>query len=164
MDGSNTVVEVPECFPTRRMTWSGLGDGRHTLELFKRSEANAGTTRFRGIEVALDAQLWTPKPGNDRLKMEFIGDSITVGACNEDGGADQWENRRTHNAALSYAALTAAAFSASYRNISVSGMGLATGWVRVKAGEIWDHVYPDPASARADLSSWMPEVVLINLG
>jgi hypothetical protein len=66
--------------------------------------------------------------------MEFIGDSITVGACNEDGDADQWENRRTHNAAMSYAALTAEAFSADHRNIAVSGMGVGSVLKPAKSG------------------------------
>jgi lysophospholipase L1-like esterase len=96
--------------------------------------------------------------------MEFFGDSITVGACNEDGDTDQWDNRRTHNAALSYTALTAAAFSADYRNIAVSGMGIATGWVDKKAGEVWDRIYPNPASPRADLMQWVPQVIFVNFG
>jgi len=96
--------------------------------------------------------------------MEFFGDSITVGACNEDGDTDQWDNRHTHNAALSYVALTANAFSADYRNIAVSGMGIATGWVDRKAGEVWDKTYPNPASPRANLTQWVPQVIFVNLG
>jgi lysophospholipase L1-like esterase len=96
--------------------------------------------------------------------MEFFGDSLTVGACNEDGDTDQWDNRRTHNAALSYAALTANAFSADYRNIAVSGMGIATGWVDKKAGEVWNKTYPNPASPRADLTQWVPQVIFVNFG
>jgi lysophospholipase L1-like esterase len=96
--------------------------------------------------------------------MEFFGDSIIVGACNEDGDTDQWDNRRTHNAALSYAALTASEFSADYRNIAVSGMGIATGWVDRKAGEVWDKIYPNPASPRADLTQWVPQVIFVNYG
>ena len=96
--------------------------------------------------------------------MEFIGDSITVGACNEDGDADQWDNRRTHNAAFSYAAFTAAAFSADYRNISVSGMGISTGWVSKVTAQIWNKIYPNPASPVADLTQWVPQVVFVNYG
>jgi lysophospholipase L1-like esterase len=96
--------------------------------------------------------------------MEFIGDSITVGACNEDGATDQWDNRRTHNCALSCATLTANAFSADYRNIAVSGMGIATGWVPVKAGEIWDRLYPDTNSPLADPHTWIPNIIFVNFG
>ncbi len=164
VDGSNTVVEVREGMAAQPATFSGLGAGRHQLVLFKRSEAAAGTVRFRGIEIGPAMQAWAPPEISYKVRMEFIGDSITVGACNEDGAADQWENRRTHDGAFSYAALTAAAFSADYRNIAVSGMGIATGWIEPKAGEIWDRLYPETNSPRADLSRWTPQIVFINFG
>src|SRR6185312_11715 len=98
------------------------------------------------------------------LRLEFFGDSIMVGACNEDGPADQWEDRSTHNNALSYTTLTAAAFKADYRCIAVSGMGIATGYVDVKAGEVWNRLYPVADSQLADLKSWQPDVAFINFG
>ena len=164
VDGSNTVVEAREGKPVQSAELAGFGPGRHHLVLFKRSEADAGTVRFRGIELATGQKAWAPPAPAYQLRMEFFGDSITVGACNEDGDTDQWDNRRTHNAALSYAALTADAFSADYRNIAVSGMGIATGWVDKKAGEVWDRSYPNPASPRADLTQWVPQVVFVNFG
>ena len=164
VDGSNTVVEVREGKPAQPATRAGFGPGRHHLALFKRSEADAGTVRFRGVTLAAGKKAWAPPAPVYRLRMEFFGDSITVGACNEDGDTDQWDNRRTHNAALSYTALTAAAFSADYRNIAVSGMGIATGWVDKKAGEVWDRIYPNPASPRADLMQWVPQVIFVNFG
>ena len=164
VDGSNTVVEIREGRPARPAMLTGFGSGRHHLVLFKRSEADAGTVRFDGVELAAGGKAWSPPVPVYRLRMEFFGDSITVGACNEDEDADQWDNRRTHNAALSYAALTADTFSADYRNIAVSGMGIAAGWVDKKAGEVWDKIYPNPASPRADLSPWVPQVVFVNFG
>jgi lysophospholipase L1-like esterase len=164
VDGSNTVVEVREGKPAQPAMLAGFGPGRHHLVLFKRSEADAGTVRFRGVALAAGEKAWAPPAPVYPLRMEFFGDSITVGACNEDGDTDQWDNRRTHNAALSYAALTATAFSADYRNIAVSGMGIATGWVDRKAGEVWDRIYPNPASARADLTKWVPQVIFVNFG
>ena len=164
VDGSNTVVEIREGKPVTPATLAGFGPGRHHLVLFKRSEADAGTVRFRGVELAAGEKAWAPPPPAYRLRMEFFGDSITVGACNEDGDTDQWDNRHTHNAALSYVALTANAFSADYRNIAVSGMGIATGWVDRKAGEVWDKTYPNPASPRANLTQWVPQVIFVNFG
>ncbi|MGA9453023.1 MAG: SGNH/GDSL hydrolase family protein [Verrucomicrobiia bacterium] len=164
MDGSNTVVAANEGTPVGPATLSGLGPGRHHLMLFKRSEANAGTVRFRGIEIAPQAKAWAPTPARYKLAMEFIGDSITVGACNGDGATDQWENRRTHNCAFSYATLTAEVFNADYRNVAVSGMGIATGWVPMEAGEIWDRLYPDTNSPLVNLHAWTPNVVFVNLG
>jgi lysophospholipase L1-like esterase len=164
VDGSNTVVEVREGKPAQPATLAGFGPGRHHLALFKRSEADAGTVRFHGVVLAAGGKAWAPPPPAYQFRMEFFGDSITVGACNEDGDTDQWDNRRTHDAALSYATLTAAAFSADYRNIAVSGMGIATGWVDKKAGEVWDKTYPNPASPRADPTQWVPQVIFVNFG
>jgi len=164
VDGSNTIVEVNEGTLPNPATLSGFGPGRHHWLLFKRSEANAGTVRFQGIEIAPSAKAWAPTPARHKLAMEFIGDSITVGACNEDGAADQWDNRRTHNCAFSYATLTADTFDADYRNTAVSGMGIATGWVPMKAGEIWGRLYPHTNSPLANLRAWTPNVVFVNLG
>lgn len=164
MDGSNTIVEVSEGKPVNPATLAGFGPGRHHLKLFKRSEATAGTVSFQGVELAAGARAWAPRPTPYKLRMEFIGDSITVGACNEDGAVDQWQNRRTHDAAFSYAALTAAAFQADYRVIAVSGMGVITGYVPMRAGETWNRLYPTTNSPTIDLKQWIPQVVFVNFG
>jgi lysophospholipase L1-like esterase len=152
--------EKRHCFALQ----SSLEPGWHKLTLVKRSEANAGTIRFKGIFVAQNARVRASDLPRPRLAMEFIGDSITVGACNEDGAEDQWEDRLTHNNNLSYAAMTAAAFSADYRNTAVSGMGIVTGYVPMRATQIWDRLYPAPSSASADLASWTPDLAFVLLG
>ena len=43
-------------------------------------------------------------------------------------------------------------------------MGIATGWVDKKAGEVWNKTYPNPASPRADLTQWVPQVIFVNFG
>lgn len=164
VDGSNTIVTADEGVPVRPSILETSGPGRHHLVLYKRSEANAGTVRFRGVMIAAGADVWAPKPSNYRVAMEFIGDSITVGACNEDGPEDQWDSRRTHNCALSYATLTADAFDADYQNIAVSGMGVATGWVPMLAGQVWNRLYPDSNSPAVNLGAWIPNVIFVNFG
>lgn len=153
VDGSVQVPDLPRS-----------ASGRHHLVLFKRSEAAAGQVKFVGVEIATGAAASVPPAPNYKLRMEFLGDSISAGACNEDGAEDQWDDRRTHNNALSYTALTAGAFHAEYHCTAVSGLGIATGWTDVKAGEIWDRIYPRASSASADLKAWQPDVLLINLG
>ncbi len=164
IDNSTTIVEVNEGMPAKGTTFTGLGAGRHHLVLSKRSEANAGSVHFNGIQIGDGAKVWLLAPVAYKLRMEFIGDSKTVGACNEDANADQWDNRRTHNGMLSYAAMVAEALGADHRNISVSGMGIITGYVDVKAGEMWNRIYPKASSAVANLNAWKPDVVFVNLG
>ncbi len=163
VDGINVVVAVP-AGTAQRIALPPAGPGRHRLVLFKRSEAAAGQVRFAGVELSAGALAWAPAATDYRLRMEFLGDSIMAGACNEDGAADQWDDRRTHNNALSYTALTSDAFHADYRCTAVSGMGVAAGWTEVKAGQVWDRLYPRADAPRADLRAWQPDVLCINLG
>jgi len=164
VDGHSQILALHETGESRNPVFSGLGAGSHHLVLFKRSEAAAGTARFRGVTLGPGGHaLETARP-NYRIRLQFFGDSITAGACNEDGATDQWDDRSTHNNALSYGAFTAAAFDADYRNIAVSGMGIAIGWTDVKANEMWDRLYPRKNSPKADLTSWTPDVVFVNLG
>ncbi len=164
VDGVGTVVALAEGAPAKAAALPVRGPGPHHLVLFKRTEASAGTAVFEGLEVAAGARVSTPALPSYRMRMEFFGDSITAGACDEDGPKDQWEDRSTHNAAQSYAALTAAAFSADYRNTSISGIGLAAGYDDVLMGQVWDRTYPEASSPRADLAAWVPDVALVLLG
>jgi hypothetical protein len=65
---------------------------------------------------------------------------------------------------LSYAALTAKAFQADHRNISVSGMGISTGYVPMKAGEVWNRLYPTTNAPLVESADWIPQIVFVNFG
>ncbi len=164
VDGVTAVLSVNSAAQALLPFPQPLGPGRHRLTVFKRTEAMVGRARFRGIAIADGMHAWVPAAPNYKLKLQFFGDSITAGACNEDPGEDQWTNYATHNNARSYAAFTAAALQADYRNIAVSGMGIVIGYVEPKAGEVWDRLYPAAASPRADLAAWAPDVICINYG
>lgn len=164
VDGAAEIVGVPEG-PGHRFAWPRpLGAGWHRLEIFKRSEADAGHVAFRGIELASAGAVRAAAPPAYRLRLQFIGDSITVGANNEDGAVEQWEDRRTHNHALSYGHLVSGALQADHRAVAVSGMGICEGFVPMTAGGTWDKLYPRDNPARADLRAWVPDVVCVNLG
>ena len=165
VDGVKSVVAVREEQPPARIKLSVVhAEGRHRLVIFKRSEADAGHVVFQGIELTGGAKIFAPKPINSKLAMQFFGDSITAGACNEDGPEDQWENRSTHNNALSYGALTANALKARYRNIAVSGMGIVVGYVPKRVSEVWNRLYPEPGAPKADEPGWSPDIVFVNYG
>lgn len=150
---------------TKRWAWPHpLEAGRHELRILKRSEADAGHVVFAGVELAAGEKLLPSAAPSYRRRIQFIGDSITVGANNEDGAADQWEDRRTHNHALSYGYLTSLALGADHRAMAVSGMGVCEGFVPMLAGETWDKVYPREPRLRANLTDWVPDLVFVNLG
>jgi lysophospholipase L1-like esterase len=158
IDGANQLVEANNGWleiPVKA--------GEHQLTLFKRSEANAGQVRFLGVRLASDAKAKLPVVVG-RPKLIFYGDSITVGANNEDGEVDQWETRRTHNSALSYAALTAEALGADHQNISVSGVGIITGFEPHPAPAIWYRMAYHPEAVPAPLAAWPADLVFVNFG
>ena len=164
VDGQTEVVSAAPGGESA-VEWKGpLGPGLHHLALVKRSEASAGTAVFRGIELGAGGWARRPAQARARMRILFFGDSVGAGACAEDGEKDQWESRRTHDATVSFMALTAEAFGADFQNISVSGIGIVTGYVDITFGEVWDRLYPARDSARADLAEWQPDVVVINLG
>ena len=107
IDGATEIADIRAGAGARYVWPHPLAAGRHRLEIFKRSEAAKGHVAFRGVELAAGTKAWAPPALEYRLKMAFFGDSITAGACNEDGATDQWEDFRTHNYALSWAHLTA---------------------------------------------------------
>ena len=165
VDGATTIVALNHGSPAQQINvLLPMGPDRHRLVIVKRSEGAKGQARFLGVEIAAGARVWTSPAPHFKLRMEYFGDSVTVGACNEDGAVDQWDDFRTHNHALSYATLTSRNFQADHRAMAVSGMGLVLGYVDVKAGQVWDKIYARADSARADLKSWQPDVAFVNLG
>ena len=86
--------------------FSDLGEGMHHFRLFKRTEAACGKCEFVGIMIDEDATLYqtTVFP---RLKIEFIGNSITAGYGNEDSLASAPFKPATQNHYYSYAAVCA---------------------------------------------------------
>ena len=164
VDGTVDVIAVRAGAASALAYGHPLSSGLHHLVLVKRSEAAAGSAAFVGIEVRDAPSVRLPAAGPSGPRFQFFGDSITAGACNEDGPADQWEDRRTHDAEQSYAALTAREFGADYRIMAVSGIGIVTGYVPPTFGQVWDRLYPEAASPAADLAAWKPDVIFFNLG
>ena len=83
---------------------SGLPKGKHTVEIFKRTEWDRGKTSFYGIRIKGNAKL-LPRSVPYERKMEFYGNSITAGYAVEDtSGSDSPDSTFTNNY-LSYAAL-----------------------------------------------------------
>ena len=81
---------------------SGLSKGKHTLEIFKRTEWDRGKTSFYGIQIKGNGKL-LPRSIPSGRKMEFYGNSISAGYAVEDtSGKDSPDSTFTNNY-LSYA-------------------------------------------------------------
>ncbi len=142
---------------------AALAPGRHELVLFKRSEAMSGTARFLGVFIEPGEACLAPDDKPQRT-IEFYGDSITAGACDEDPDADQYDDLTTHNNYTSYAAVCSRILGVRYSNISFSGIGICASWHPLLMGRVWDRLYPRPDSQVYAFNVRPPDIVVINLG
>jgi lysophospholipase L1-like esterase len=139
---------------------SGLQDGEHTIELYRRTEGSFGPTVVLGFD--LEGELLAPPPVQRR--MEIIGDSITCGYGDE-GVAPCSFSAETENHYLTYGALAARALGAELSTVAWSGKGVVNNYgndVFEPLPQIYDRLLAsDPAPWDF---SWQPDVVVINLG
>src|SRR5688572_3880080 len=70
IDGRRSLVELRENHAAKGTSFTGLGSGRHRLVLFKRSEAAAGTVRFRGATLSNGAHAFAPERSRDKLRVQ----------------------------------------------------------------------------------------------
>jgi len=141
---------------------SGLPKGKHSLQLFKRTEWDKGKTLFYGFELAKHSKLLSPPVAKER-KIEFYGNSITCGYALEDSSGGDSGIGYFENNYLTYAALTARYFDAQYVCTSKSGIGVMVSWFPMIMPELYDRLDPTDSASKWDFSQYTPDVVVINL-
>jgi len=141
---------------------SGLAEGNHTVQLFKRTEWDKGKTLFFGFETPDNTKLLPPSAPKKR-KIEFYGNSITCGYAIEDAsGKDRWFGYFQNNY-LTYAALTARHFDAQYQCIAKSGIGIMVSWFPLIMPEMYNRTDATDSTSTWDFAKYTPDVVVINL-
>ena len=165
VDGGNTTRVVINANNSVASTGT-LRSGAHTVTAVKLNEASLGTAKFNGISTANGL---TPIAAPSR-RIEFIGDSITVGYGVE-GVSPCTNNSSLENAQKTYAALTAQALGAQYDLIAWSGKGLLRNSASVKPDTsstmpiLWTRLAATDANSLYDFpASRIPDAVVINLG
>ena len=139
-----------------------LSKGKHSLEIFKRTEWDRGKTTFYGFQIKGNSKL-LPKSIPRKKKIEFYGNSISAGYAIEDfSGNDSPDSTYTNNY-LSYAPITARYFDAEYQCICKSGIGIMISWFPMTMPEIFDRLVPEDATSQWDFSLYTPDIVVINL-
>ncbi len=147
---------------------SGLADGIHTVEIFRRTYCWTGYCLFKGMILDPGCDLVQMEPFSGR-KIEFYGDSITVGASDvkEPGDSDvaEEDDASRYDNFIAYGAITARALDAEYSCIARCGIGLTTGWseTAVNMDDFFDQTLttsPDPVW---DFSSWQADAVVVNM-
>ncbi len=141
---------------------SGLSEGKHTVQLFKRTEWDKGKTLFFGFETSDNAKLLPPSAPKKR-KIEFYGNSITCGYAIEDAsGKDRWFGYFQNNY-LTYAALTARHYDAQYQCIAKSGIGIMVSWFPLIMPEMYNRTDATDSTSTWNFSMYTPDLVVINL-
>lgn len=144
----------------------GLAPGAHRLRVQVVSESQAGPTAFGGI-YALPGTVARALPVRAR-RIEFIGDSHTVGYGNTSGKnectqAEVWE---TTDTAQGVAGQLAAAYRADYRVNAISGRGVVRNY-NGGQGDTLPKAYPFALldhDVRADDAGWRPQLIVVSLG
>ncbi|MBN1409943.1 MAG: hypothetical protein JW969_03805 [Spirochaetales bacterium] len=144
-----------------------LGRGTHEVTLVKRTEAFHGMAVFKGFYLDAGCRLF--KLETPRLKMEIIGDSISCGYGIGTTEVDCGSARPFEDIYRTYGVLAARALDAGYSIVAISGKGM----VRNFREEATTSKNPLPyyygrtcmrILEEWDFKSWIPDIVLINLG
>jgi lysophospholipase L1-like esterase len=142
---------------------SDLEPGRHTVEVYRRTEASFGTSAFMGFDFGDGTLLPAPVPVR---RLELIGDSITCGYGNEGESATCPFSADTENHYATYGAIAARALDAEVVTIAWSGKGIVYNYdtdTNEPLPELYDAILPQGGDADWDFSV-LPDAVVINLG
>jgi len=162
IDNDSLFIFRPDTIKRYHQLASELSKGSHTIEIFKRTEWDRGTTSFYGFQIEGNPKLLTKPPSHSR-KIEFYGNSITAGYAVEDtSGRDSPDSTYTNNY-VSYAAITARHFKAKYHCIARSGIGITVSWIPQIMPEMYDRLNPTDPNSKWNFSLYKPDIVVINL-
>lgn len=154
-----------------------LPDDESTVKVLKLSESTSSILGIKSITVT-DTKPIAPSE-KKALKIEFIGDSITCGYGVDDEDRNHNFSTTTEDATKAYGYLTAEILGADYSLVSYSGHGIISGYTgdgNISTWGIVPEVYtkvgkfggaPNSSvsdSAKWDFDSFVPDIVVINLG
>lgn len=153
-------------------------DDEVEIELVKMSEAAFGKVGI--VEFISDSDIPPVPVEKKKLKLEFVGDSLTCGYGIEGKNGVDVFNTRQENPYKAYAAQTARKLNADFDLISWSGIGILSSWVDDKAVEPLTNwlspvLYPCTDAGYSndlhqepfeqwDFSRFVPDAIIINLG
>ena len=156
-------------------------DGKQTVEglvrVIKVSEATSSLAAISKITLDKDGVI--SPAAEKKLKIEFIGDSITCGYGVDDLDRNHHFKTSTEDNTKTYAYKTSANLDADYSMVSVSGWGIISGYssngTKQASSQLpkyydrlavaWTNLCGvDPKAIKWDFSSFIPNVIVVNLG
>jgi lysophospholipase L1-like esterase len=169
IDGRQEAVIVTKPGIEEYTLADNLATGAHSIVIARRGEGYQGMTVFKGLLISKDGKMLAP-PLRPKKKMEFIGDSITVGFGVEGIGTSCPSEREFKNNWKAFSAASARELGAEYHIEAISGRGMVKNWgekQKVSAEPLplyYDRTLQADPSKKWDFSSWVPDIVVINLG
>jgi hypothetical protein len=161
IDNDSIYTLRPSSNKTTYQLAENLKEGKHTVQIFKRTEWSKGKTSFYGFAFVNDTKV--NSIGKKKIALEFYGDSITSGYAVEDTtGTDSPDSTYT-NSYVSYASVTARHFDADYTCISKGGIGVMVSWYPMIMKDMYYRYNPNDADSKWDFAKFNPDVVVINL-
>gem|GEM_PF-1056156 len=163
LDSATTVERSIVCA-------TGLSGAIHRLVLYVRSED--GILTFKGLFLDNGAAVASPGPRPVR-KIEFIGDSYTVGYANEAGNsgicAYTYTVARFTDNYKSWAPRAARACGAEYVEVAKSGWGMVRNcWTQATSdstiGTLYGRTLANSGTPLWNFGSWKPDLVCIGIG
>jgi len=144
---------------------TGLGKGQHYLRLYKRTESACGKCEFYGFYIDKNEDVY-PMSDYLKLKIEFVGNSITAGYGNEDSLGGRRFRPEFENHYYSYAAFCARELFAEYHSVCFSGKGVYRNY-DLSEKEVLPALYLrtyHQKNMKWDFSKWQPDIVVLNAG
>jgi lysophospholipase L1-like esterase len=141
-----------------------LENGKHNLDIVRRTEWHGGNTVFLGLK--LDKGMTIFKPEIKERRIEFIGDSYTCGYGNEGKSRKEHFTYETENNYLTYGAIAARTLDAEYFMICRSGIGMYQGYggnPDFNMPKYYDEIVLH-GNHSWDFSQYQPQLVVIDLG
>lgn len=151
--------------------WEAPDNGPHTVRLIKLTENARGKLGLLALETD---GAFSAAPPNKRLRIEFVGDSITCGFGNEAPHRDAPFDPAQENGWITYAAAAARELDAEFSCVSVSGISTDTPeqsmFPMLPMCALYpytDRLYDERAGSPLqewDFSGNKPALIVVNLG
>lgn len=172
VDGKTLAVFQTNNRVVKKLGAAG-GTDVHEYRLVKISESNPGKVCIHSVKLDA-AGVFAEKPKSSNRRIEFIGDSFTVGFGDEGSNSDpaEMEFEKT-NASKSYAFLLAEGFKADFQVNAFSGRGLVRNYGNIvpewTIEKLYDFAVPGTAQLNDngklwDFESFHPQVIVVFVG
>jgi lysophospholipase L1-like esterase len=166
IDGGE-MKTLPASALAERSLASGLTDGTHALDFFRRSEGGYGKTVVGGLLLDPGKRLLAANPRPPR-KIEIVGDSISAGYADEGMNPNTPQNQ---NGYMAYGPQLARMLDAEWSVIAHSGQGMYRNLCEQlpptsvhMPDEFKMTQHPFAGGGRWDFGRWKPDVLIVALG